>query len=76
MEHLNNGKVEKYDFSHSFLENVATIIGKRVSARRGDCEIDEKETNDTDKEKLKDIENELKCIKSIMEELKTNILSK
>ena len=52
MENLDNRKVEKFDFGHSFLENVAKIIKKRVLARRGDCENDAKKTDETDKEKL------------------------
>ena len=76
VENLDNRKVEKFDFGHSFLENVAKIIKKRVLARRGDCENDAKKTDEMDKEKLKVIENELKNIKLILKELKTKILSK
>ena len=76
MKTLRNGKVEDYDFGHSFLESVAKVIEKKVSARREVYGIQAKNTEDMNNDKSRGIENELRNMKLAIKELENKILSK
>ena len=76
MKNLRNGKVEDYDFGHSFLESVAKVIEKKVSARREVYGIQAKNTEDMNNDKSRGIENELRNMKLAIKDLENKILSK
>ena len=69
MENPENGEVDQLDLGHALVENVIDIIKKRVLKRRGFETSVEKES-----QRLKPIEEEIKNIKSMMQEIKQAVL--
>ena len=69
MENPENGEVDQLELGQALVENVIDIIKKRVLKRRGFETSVEKES-----QRLKPIEEEIKNIKSMMQEIKQAVL--
>ena len=74
MENFATGKVDKYDFCHALVESTVNIVAKRVEARRGNDKDDLEKLEVLENSRSTQIEDDVRNMKTLIEEIKNALL--